>query len=147
MWGVVKSPILMIMIAGIFIAGISKDFHKSWTKMILYLSFLDFVVSFPLAWPPSHLDCSVMSWHYVGTTWISTKYQHCWNCVPLTPVTLCWHFPLATDVSKRFIERDCFNTHCCCREQPFCALWRHRLESTRFHVDVFRVFHIDFQAS
>ena len=41
---------------------------------------------------------------------MSTKCQHYWNCAPLTPVTLCWHFPLTTDVSKRFIGRDCF-TH------------------------------------
>ena len=45
-WGVVKSPILMIRVAGIIIARISNDFHKSWTKIILYSSFLDFVVSF-----------------------------------------------------------------------------------------------------
>ena len=88
-----------------------------------------------------------MSWHYTGTIWMSTKCQHCWNCVPLTPVTLCWYFPLATDVSKRFIGRDCFHTHCCCRGQPFCALWRHRSESTLFHVDFFRMFHIAFQES
>ena len=87
-----------------------------------------------------------MSWHYIGTTWMSTKCQHCWNCVPLTPVTLWWHFPLATNVSKRFIGRDCFHMHCCCREQPFCALWRHRSGSTCFHIDVLRVFQIDFQA-
>ena len=82
-----------------------------------------------------------MSWHYIGTTWMSTKCQHCWNCVPLTPVTLCCHFPLVTDVSKRFIGRDCFHTHCCCRKQPFRALRRHRSESTGFHIDGFRVFH------
>ena len=29
------------------------------------------------AWPLSHLDCSVMSWHYIGQTGISTKCQHC----------------------------------------------------------------------
>ena len=138
---------------------------------------------------------------------MSTKCQHCWNCVPLTPVTLWWHFPMATNVSKRFIGRDCFHTHCCCREQLFCALWRLRSTgdplhsraactqpcnvnthsrahcspgarlceqwghgcvnnrarlcasarlgrgspvrsgSTGFHIDVLRVFHIDFQAS
>ena len=89
------------------------------------------------AWPPSHQNCSVMSWHYIGTTWMSTKCQHRWNCVTLTPVTLCWHFPLATDVSKRFIQRDCFHTHCCSREQTIRALWRHRSELTRFHVDFF----------
>ena len=76
---------------------------------------------------------------------MSTKCQRCWNCIPLTPVTLWWHFPLATDVSKRFIGRDCFHTHCCCREQPFCALWRHRLELTRFHVDVFGCFTLIFK--
>ena len=37
-WGVVKSPILMIRVAGIIIAGISKDCHKSRTKIILYSS-------------------------------------------------------------------------------------------------------------
>ena len=31
---VVKSPISMIRVAGIIIAGISKDFHKPWTKII-----------------------------------------------------------------------------------------------------------------
>ena len=56
-WGVVKSPILMIRVAGIIIAGISKDFHKSRTKIIFYSSILDFVVSFPLAW---YLDSWVM---------------------------------------------------------------------------------------
>ena len=29
-----------------------------------------------------------------------------------------------------FIGWDCFHTNCCCREQPFCALWRHRSGST-----------------
>ena len=86
-----------------------------------------------------------MSWHYTGTTWMSTKCQHGWNCVPLTPVTLCWHFPLATDVSKRFIGRDCFHTHCCCKEQPFYALWRHRSEPTGFHIDVFECFILIFK--
>ena len=57
LWRVVKSHILMIRVAGITIAGISKDFHKSWTEIILYSSFLDFVVSFPQAW---YLDSWVM---------------------------------------------------------------------------------------
>ena len=71
--------------------------------------------------------------------------MHSWNCVPLTLVTLCWHFPLATDVSKRFIGLNCFHAHFCCREQQFHALWHHRSESTRFHIDVMWVFHIDFK--
>ena len=69
------------------------------------------------AWSLSHYDCSVKSWHYIGTTWMSTKCEHGWNCVQPTPVTLCWHFPLETDVFKHLIGRDCFHTHCCCREQ------------------------------
>ena len=88
------------------------------------------------SWPPSHYDCSVMLWHYIGTTWISTKCQPCSNCVPLTLVTFCWHFPLATYVSKRLIERDCFLTHCRCREQPFRALWHHRSAQDEFNVAV-----------
>ena len=64
---------------------------------------------------PLRLSSNVMTlhWHNVDVNKMST----------LTLVTLCWHFPLATDVSKCFIGRDCFHTHCCCREQPFCALW------------------------
>ena len=30
---------------------------------------------------------------------------------PLMLMILCWHFPLATDVSKRFIGRDCLYVH------------------------------------
>ena len=83
-----------------------------------------------------------MSWYYIGTTWMSRKCQHCWNYVPLTRTGGRWHyadiFPWQlTDESRRFIEQDGFHTHCCCMEQPFCTLWRHRSESTGFHIDVF----------
>ena len=41
-WGVVKSPILMIRVAGIIIARISNDFHKSWTKNNIILKLFGF---------------------------------------------------------------------------------------------------------
>ena len=41
-WGVVKSPILMIRVAGIIIARISKDFHKSSTKNNIILKLFGF---------------------------------------------------------------------------------------------------------
>ena len=51
---------------------------------------------------PLRLFSDVMTLHWHN---MSAKCQNCWNCVPLTPVTLCWHFPVATDVSKCFIGR------------------------------------------
>ena len=67
---------------------------------------------------PLRLFSNVMTLHWYNVN-VNKINQHCWNCVPLTPVTLWWHFPLATDVSKYFIGRHCFHYHCCCREQPF----------------------------
>ena len=97
--------------------------------------------------PPTHKDFAIMSWHNNGTKKMSTKCQHYKNCIPLMLMTLCWHFPLASDVSKHFIGRDCVHKHCNHREQRICTLWCHRWESTHFHIDDFRQFHIDVQAS
>ena len=84
-----------------------------------------------------------LHWHNVNVNKMSTLL----NLRPTNAGDILLTFPLATDVSKRFIGRDGFHTHWCCREQPFRALWRHISESTSFYVDVSRVFHIDFQAS
>ena len=39
-----------------------------------------------------------MKRHHIDTKWISRECQHCWNCVRITLVILCWHFLEATDV-------------------------------------------------
>ena len=61
---------------------------------------------------------------------MSTKCQSCWKCIPLTPMTLCWHFPLATDV-----ERGCVHACCHFRQQ----------RSRVFHVDVVECFMSNFK--
>ena len=62
MWGVVKSPILMIRVAGIIIAGINEDFHKSWTKIILYSSTFGFCRVFSPGLVPRQLGDETAVW-------------------------------------------------------------------------------------
>ena len=68
---------------------------------------------------PLRFSCNVMTlhWHSVNVNKMSTRLK----LRPTNASDIVLTFSLgnstATDVSKSFIGRDCFHTHCCCREQ------------------------------
>ena len=82
-----------------------------------------------------------LHWHTVNVSKMSTLLK----LRPTNGGDIVLALPLATDVSKRFIGRDCFHTRCYCREQWFCALWRHRSEATCFHIKFFGCFRMNFK--
>ena len=65
-WGVVKSPILMIRVAGIIIARISNDFHKSWTKNNIILKLFGFCRVFSPRLVPRQLGDDTAVWCMCG---------------------------------------------------------------------------------
>ena len=75
-----------------------------------------------------------LHWHNVNVKNMSTLL----HLHPTNAGALCWHIPLATNVSKRFIGRDGFHTHRCCRDIVHCDVTdRSRQVSTMMFSECF----------
>ena len=85
MWGVVKSPILMIMVAAIIIARISKDFHKSWTKNNIILKLFGFCRVFSLRLVPRQLGDETAVWCMCGDQ-VPVNLQTARKCTGITRI-------------------------------------------------------------
>ena len=84
-WGVVKSPILMIRVAGIIIARISNDFHKSWTKNNIILKLFGFCRVFSPRLVPRQLGDETVVWCMCGDQ-VPLNLQTARKCTGITRI-------------------------------------------------------------
>ena len=84
-WGVVKSPILMIRVAGIIISRISNDFHKSWTKNNIILKLFGFYRVFSPRLVPRQLGDETAVWCMCGDQ-VPVNLQTALKCTGITRI-------------------------------------------------------------
>ena len=84
-WGVVKSPIFMIRVAGIIIARISNDFHKSWTKNNIILKLFGFCRVFSPRLVPRQLGDDTAVWCMCGDQ-VPVNLQTARKCTGITRI-------------------------------------------------------------
>ena len=84
-WGIVKSPILMIRVAGIIIARISKYFHKSWTKNNIILKLFGFCRVISPRLVPRQLGDETAVWCMCGDQ-VPVNLQTARKCTGITRI-------------------------------------------------------------
>ena len=128
MWGVVKSPILMIRVAGIIIARISNDFHKSWTKINIILKLFGFYRVFSPRLVPRQLGDETAVWYMCGDQ-VPVNLQTARKCTGITRIYMlhqgCTKLKPAWGLNFKINFRPDFHAILCCLVSPkmFISFW------------------------